>query len=508
LYILKKLVYKGMTPDINMGKHGTSNEEVDDFLTKDTIRRMRSTSICNERDIIETPVARETQGEGEEEGEEEEEQKQHHQRHETNCTSSNTTKKKKRRKKKGNKRGGNHKGCSGNSNSRRRQGSYRIEHSDDDDDDDDDRIPEKGVSSASSTSHKNNDSSSTRRRSILKAPSHVARIDANHNNGDVSKNENGSVNALRFGKEVYVREYKRGIGSDAVPTGSGGWPLGLSNELCREVTVPLLLDDVMIIRPSNLSDPYPNSDKSESIDWNRDISTSVTNKARPMSETDRMRIILPVLDSNYHFKTTDPTDDKQSSAHSSSHHHHHHHSKRKTRSSSSSSSCGYHNPEIEHLGHEIRHELEVLRNNRSITGCECRKLKNISGRRGMNERKLREELRKRKLLTPEEARSKHSSPSKKEELAKRLQQAVDENGCCGEDCPCYKSGIGCHAESCSCWHLSHCVDKKHKTKSSAMEGEQDDDADVCSITKRCGNKNGIYATDYKAIEAVRAKFLK
>mmetsp|Transcript_51001 Transcript_51001/g.59593 ORF Transcript_51001/g.59593 Transcript_51001/m.59593 type:complete len:130 (-) Transcript_51001:384-773(-) len=93
----------------------------------------------------------------------------------------------------------------------------------------------------------------------------------------------------------------------------------------------------------------------------------------------------------------------------------------------------------------------------------------------MSDRKLKDELRKRRLL------SILPSNASREVLAEALQNAVDAEPCCREnECPCASNGIECHVEVCSCWHASH--------DSHVHTNKEQEVVDAQSIQTRCGNR--------------------
>ena len=161
---------------------------------------------------------------------------------------------------------------------------------------------------------------------------------------------------------------------------------------------------------------------------------------------------------------------------------------------------------------QIRNELEQIRIHRSpdmSTGCSCRKLvgilpKNIvvSGggkrthhHRRMQERKVKEELRKRHVP--------FTSSATREELEQLLYDTVEERGCCTDkDCECYRNGIMCHADTCSCWNPSH-----NSTSGSHKRGEDNVVLSNEVIRQNCGNNNGIYVVDFDEIQKHRDQYI-
>ena len=167
----------------------------------------------------------------------------------------------------------------------------------------------------------------------------------------------------------------------------------------------------------------------------------------------------------------------------------------------------------------VQHDLETLRIQRSDPtnlGCSCRKLhvflpgasdkthhKKKGSHRRLPERKVREELRRRGI--PQDGMN-------REKLEKRLHDAIEEEPCCwGNDCPCYRSGIGCQADTCSCWHPSHEGSTNTftgaKKQDSNSEARNVVDQNVHDIEQRCGNSNGMYVVNFAKIQRHREQFL-
>jgi len=183
--------------------------------------------------------------------------------------------------------------------------------------------------------------------------------------------------------------------------------------------------------------------------------------------------------------------------------------------SRSNSEGGYDHVEITH----VRNELEKIRSSRSgegSIGCTCRKIhvflpgksegkghKRGSHRR-MPERRVREELRRRGLLSGANA---SNAKRKRDELEQVLHDAVESEPCCwGDDCPCRRNGIGCQADACSCWHPGHeggGGGHHHVTNAELNKALED----VGGVRKRCGNKNGMYVVDFAKIEEGRKRYL-
>ena len=163
----------------------------------------------------------------------------------------------------------------------------------------------------------------------------------------------------------------------------------------------------------------------------------------------------------------------------------------------------------------VRSELEKLRADRSSDlGCTCRKLHVVlpgqtpAGRkhkhRRLTERRVKEELRKRGLMHGD------NLGKSREELEVLLHDTVEQEGCCSNDsCPCVHNGIGCQADTCSCWEPVHdVVDDKKKAPSSATgENEAMTVEELWAhpeqMKERCGNRNGLYVVDFATIGAHR-----
>jgi hypothetical protein len=153
--------------------------------------------------------------------------------------------------------------------------------------------------------------------------------------------------------------------------------------------------------------------------------------------------------------------------------------------------------------HHVRNELETLRNNRSKEGnigCTCRKLdvyllppggggKKAHSRR-MNEKKVKEELRKRHLL-PQEKKT-------RDELEILLHDTVEKEPCCMDDCACVRDGIECQADTCQCWFTSHQAEKGKK---------HDGIPSIQMINTRCGNRFGMYTVDVVKIDNFRSSYI-
>jgi hypothetical protein len=160
--------------------------------------------------------------------------------------------------------------------------------------------------------------------------------------------------------------------------------------------------------------------------------------------------------------------------------------------------------------HHARNELEQIRierNKSGATGCNCRKIvvylppKDGSGGKKAQHRRLKpskvvQELKKRHLYDSSVA------AMSREQMEKLLHKVVENEPCCrDESCFCFRNGINCQADTCSCWHDSHVHAKRNS--GSNVDALSNDD-----IRKRCGNPLGTYVVDMVAIDAYRADTLK
>lgn len=164
----------------------------------------------------------------------------------------------------------------------------------------------------------------------------------------------------------------------------------------------------------------------------------------------------------------------------------------------------------------IQHELETLRIQRSDPanlGCSCRKLhvflpgstdkshhKKKGSHRRMPERKVCEELRRRGLL------NKSNENMSREKMEILLHDTIENEPCCwGNDCPCVKNGIGCQADTCSCWHASHDVAHGANNNPHSTSGIHDQAVEV--MKSRCGNINGMYIVNFEEIAKYRKQYV-
>ena len=225
-----------------------------------------------------------------------------------------------------------------------------------------------------------------------------------------------------------------------------------------------------------------------------------------------------IMNNTNHTNNVNATNDNSKNH---NHHHNHHHNTRRNRSKSiCNDDDEYDQTTIRH----VRNELETIRIQRSETdaaGCSCRKIhvvvydpnnsnNNHSSKKHHHkrwtERKVKEELRKRHVTIP--------SNAKREELEQLLYDIVEEQGCCyGNDCICYRNGINCQLDTCTCWHSSHSNthsgSSSSTSRSKSSSGSKNDTIipKVEEVLARCGNKYGCYVTDFNEIEKSRKKFI-
>jgi hypothetical protein len=344
------------------------------------------------------------------------------------------------------------------------------------------------------------------------------------------KKKSPTERRVHFGP-VSVREHERCLGTDVVPI-DGGWPLGISGKVADEYQAAASVDEFEDRRQQELRDRWlavmaRNTDATEKDSQSSPVSPTGTLETRqfdyrrkiknplfgPLNEDDRMRLLVtsnseedgipPKLPTKSLQKLPSPS--KSRRARSNSMQHIPIDSKfsgptvRRQRSNSEHFYTEtYPSSEVLH----VRNELEQIRVHRTLegnTGCTCRKLdvylvpadgggKKAQHRR-MSERKVKEELRKRGKL-PAEQRT-------RAELEQLLHDIVELEPCCwGEDCFCKRNGIGCQADSCSCWLDSH--QRKGPAVVKVVYPS------VESVRERCGNN--MYAVDLDAIHDFRLPF--
>jgi hypothetical protein len=103
--------------------------------------------------------------------------------------------------------------------------------------------------------------------------------------------------------------------------------------------------------------------------------------------------------------------------------------------------------------HQKRNELEKIRDERTNTGCNCRKLnvyippKNAQCGKKASHRRLKPSILAKEL----KKRNMYDQSASREEMEQTLHDAVEKEPCCGPDCFCVRNGIECAMDACSCW---------------------------------------------------------
>jgi len=247
---------------------------------------------------------------------------------------------------------------------------------------------------------------------------------------------------VRFGR-VSAREYQRCLGTDTVPT-EGFWPLGLSNEVVRNVELGSV----------------------------RSIQKSKKYSSFSMCDEDQRKELVRA--SSSHFEKNGASTKKSSK-----------------KLSGKNSSENLQNLVSEKEIEDLNNEIELLRTERckKNQGCACKKKPNMMLAKGkygkkkvFTERRLKDELKLR-------GRNKDACKSRAE-MEEILTHLIDQDPCCGEDCPCVKNGIGCHENACSCWR------------------DIGDRCTVDEINRSCGNKFGMEVMDVDEIRSHSAKVLE
>jgi hypothetical protein len=158
------------------------------------------------------------------------------------------------------------------------------------------------------------------------------------------------------------------------------------------------------------------------------------------------------------------------------------------------------------LVRHYRNSLEEIRNHRSQNevGCSCRKL-TVSKKWSIS--RIKEELRRRHALpsslattsTPSihtTATTTSTVPTTRAEWETCLEEVLKEEPCCSKfQCPCYKEGLMCHAETCSCGKSTTTNQGKNAIKKIMTTVEE--------IQAACGNLYGMYVVDFQHIRMYR-----
>jgi hypothetical protein len=351
-----------------------------------------------------------------------------------------------------------------------------------------------------------------------------------------------SSRRVNFGS-VSVLEFGRCLGTDTVPS-DGGWPLGMTMSTITDngssdvelisTEEALSIDDYETEKQARLHarlkglelESVDGGVETDPAEWletrQRDYKYKSKNKLfRMMTETERMVLLLadssdvpdgdgvgstmatPLQEMMYTRARSGSMDKKSQTRSRSGSIEKKPPQAQVSRTRSASFAEQYNDTYTQVEVHHVRNELETLRNSRSKegnTGCTCRKLdvyllppggggKKAHSRR-MNERKVKEELRKRHLL-PQESKT-------REELEILLHDTVEKEPCCLDDCACVRDGIECQADTCKCWYTSHQSEKGKK---------HDDIPSIEKINSRCGNRFGIYTVDPVKIDDFRSSYI-
>jgi len=297
---------------------------------------------------------------------------------------------------------------------------------------------------------------------------------------------------------VAVHSFSRQLGQSVI-TADGGWPLGLGESISME---EFPIDDFHQGRQLILRDRWIKVTGDQEIptepletrpfDYKKNLRNPLF---QPLDEDQRISLLtstkLPSI-----INTTGNSRPRSNSDVGN-----------KSRRSKSLASAGTTGPYSSTEILQVRHELEDIRVSRTTDiGCSCRKLvvyippkmtdgttSSIVGKkaahRRMNERKLKDEVRRRGMW---------KSGLSREQLEGILHSAIEGETCCSsaDTCPCIKNELSCQADICQCWHTSH------QTKEYKDEG-----VSVTSIKERCGNKFGMYVVDAEAISEFRKIWL-
>jgi hypothetical protein len=329
---------------------------------------------------------------------------------------------------------------------------------------------------------------------------------------------------LSFGT-VRIQRHDRCLGVDVVPL-DGSWPLGIGNRLVEVAIEELSVDEHEEQIQQRLRERLAKLDPDESARLRRqhvddvletrqwDYRSSAKNPLfHLVTEFHRMELLLRysepdhghdavvvVPSAEHHYKTSPSTSSNK---------------QRKQLSSSSTRRDSSHAERFDDLFTKadvshFRGELEDIRARRSIkdaTGCSCHRLKvylppehGASGKTAQKKRlavtKLKNELRKRNLLPKDNDPS--ASSSSREQLERILHDAVEKEGCCDYDCPCYQNGIGCQSDACDCWQQQPSSNDNNTTSSMTTQ----------DIRDRCGNRHGMYTVDGTVIDEYRRNVLE
>jgi len=241
-------------------------------------------------------------------------------------------------------------------------------------------------------------------------------------------------------------------------------------------------------------DVHSEGGKNSEIEWNEIKITGRNHLFSQLRESERRQILLRDVDIKEGDIVLNPDVEKDDHV-SGSKGHRTSPRRSKRKESISESNEAFCSLEVKHIRNELE-QIRIQRTAEDSMGCSCRKLyvpvgKGSRHHRRLTERRVKDELRKRHVTVP--------SPATRDELEQLLHDIVERQGCCyGKDCICYRNGLGCQGDTCSCWHLSHTGHAK-KEKDFSVSGEE--------AKTICGNQNGIYLVDFTAIDSHRKKFI-
>jgi len=321
-------------------------------------------------------------------------------------------------------------------------------------------------------------------------------VDVEHETID---NNNKNKRNVSF-SSVSIRFMERELGGDGVPA-DGGWPLGISDTIKHEVD-SMTVNDYEDYRRLELETRWKKNSSTDALlpevletrPWDyrkqRDEKTgrSIRNPLfRPLDEDERHALLIdqPMESLTSNNNNNQNSHPKRSRSGSIDHPKRVRsgsidHPPRMRSRSSSIDHCGIYDPvHVRHVRRELE-DLRVFRSNEGNSGCTCRKLQVPQGKKKrLSVSKVKDELRKRRYKLP-------TQKITREELEQTLYKLVQEEPCCNDtNCTCIRNGIGCQADTCSCW------------------SNVNPNCSSSSIRELCGNKLGMYIVDTKHIRSYR-----
>ncbi len=388
---------------------------------------------------------------------------------------------------------------------------------DNDDDDDDDDGEDEGEDSCSSPELMKSFKSQKGNKKLTK---NQKKKRARRRNKKKNKPCKPTTQRISF-STVTTQIYPRAFSEVSVPA-DGGWPLGMELQPL-EALEELSLDEFEAHKQQKLKERWeqllqmqtvdekilaqmtkrPDSGESFSLETRQwDYCSKIKNPLfGALSEEQRQEIFLESTSDNS--EGTFPPKGRARSNSVTDHVNGGSSPKRRGRAASVGQAADHFNETYDQVYvHHVRNDLEKLRIERTssgATGCTCRKLsvyvppKDGGGKKAQHRRlkpsKLREELKKRNLYDESKSR---------EALEQILHDAVEKEPCCGTvDCFCYRNGIDCQSDACTCWHDSHVHTKTGERYLS-----------LHTIQQRCGNPLGTVTVDADAIDTYRTRVLE